>query len=172
MVKRFDGAFDDGVINALAQVGTLDSRDGFERVATAAVVVVFRHSFANAVVREQVHDHGFLVRGQMIADSLLDDRQQCIVGLFSLGFAVESCTDSHCYTGSERHALARGIVQASKLDTKDKLIEMTLALCGYIDNLRKTYWKARDAEELFTVQRRERLAIELLGFIKGMNLGT
>lgn len=47
---------------------------------------------------------------------------------------------------------------------------MTLALHGYIDNLRKTYWKARDAEELFTIQRRERLAIELLGFIKGMSL--
>ncbi|KAJ4385013.1 hypothetical protein N0V85_008335 [Neurospora sp. IMI 360204] len=43
---------------------------------------------------------------------------------------IESCTENHCYTGSERMAMARDIILASNLDTDDKLLEMMFALHG------------------------------------------
>ncbi|EGO55184.1 hypothetical protein NEUTE1DRAFT_46743 [Neurospora tetrasperma FGSC 2508] len=83
---------------------------------------------------------------------------------------VQSYTEDHLYTPNEREALARHLIADSNIDSYEKYEEVMFALHGYINPLRKTYWKrkARDAEELFTIQRRERLAIELLGFIKGM----
>lgn len=67
-------------------------------------------------------------------------------------------------------ALAHNIIEASNLDTYEKIRQMMFSLHGYIVNLGKTYYKARDVEELLTIQRRERLAIELLGSASGKSL--
>ncbi|KAK3496179.1 hypothetical protein B0T13DRAFT_448602 [Neurospora crassa] len=82
--------------------------------------------------------HWFTIYNVQQTSSFFDNtiKKMPTIGV-NLAMMIQLYTEDHLYTFNGREALARQLIADSNIDSYEKY-EVLCALCGYIDNLRKT----------------------------------